>query len=157
MATSSSSNPAKAPAAARPRSPKGAYTDPALREQLKAVIQAGDKGGNPGQWSARKSQLLANEYKKAGGGYQNEAPTAAQAHLTEWTEQEWQTSDGPPAKRAGGTTRYLPKEAWDALTPAQKKATNAKKQTGSRAGEQHVANTAAAKIARTQADHGDDH
>lgn len=156
MAVPSSSKPAKAPAAP-PRRAKGAYTDPALREQLKAVIQAGDKGGNPGQWSARKSQLLAKEYEKAGGGYQNKAPTPAQAHLTEWTEQDWQTSDGPPARRAGGTTRYLPKEAWDALSPAQKKATNVKKQTGSRAGEQHVNNTAAAKTARKQAGHPDDH
>lgn len=127
MAASSSSNPAKAPAAARPRSPKGAYTDPALREQLKAAIQAGDKGGDPGQWSARKSQLLANEYKKAGGGYQNEAPNAVQAHLTEWTEQEWQTSDGPPAKRAGGTTRYLAQRGLGRANPRAEKGHQRKK------------------------------
>ena len=36
------------------------YTDPALRERLKAEITAGDKGGRPGQWSARKAQLLAS-------------------------------------------------------------------------------------------------
>ena len=32
-------------------------------------IKAGTKGGNAGQWSARKAQMLAREYKKAGGGY----------------------------------------------------------------------------------------
>ena len=35
------------------------------------AIKSGTKGGNPGQWSARKAQLLANNYKKAGGGYKN--------------------------------------------------------------------------------------
>ena len=32
-------------------------------------IKAGGKGGAPGQWSARKAQMLASAYKKAGGGY----------------------------------------------------------------------------------------
>jgi len=45
------------------------YTKPTLRKQLFEKIKAGDKGGSPGQWSARKAQLLAREYKSAGGGY----------------------------------------------------------------------------------------
>ena len=47
----------------------GVYTKPSLRKQLFEKIKAGDKGGAPGQWSARKAQFLAIEYKKAGGGY----------------------------------------------------------------------------------------
>jgi hypothetical protein len=47
----------------------GNYTKPALRERLFKQIKAGTKGGDPGEWSARKAQLLAAEYKKAGGGY----------------------------------------------------------------------------------------
>lgn len=47
----------------------GVYTKPTLRKQLFEKIKAGDKGGAPGQWSARKAQFLAAEYKKAGGGY----------------------------------------------------------------------------------------
>ena len=47
----------------------GNYTKPGLRKRLFQKIKAGDKGGDPGQWSARKAQLLAREYKKAGGGY----------------------------------------------------------------------------------------
>lgn len=47
----------------------GNYTKPTMRKRLFEKIKAGSKGGNPGQWSARKAQLLANEYKKAGGGY----------------------------------------------------------------------------------------
>jgi len=47
----------------------GNYTKPALRKRLFQKIKAGSRGGKPGQWSARKAQLLALEYKKAGGGY----------------------------------------------------------------------------------------
>lgn len=47
----------------------GNYTKPGLRKQLFNKIKAGTKGGDPGEWSARKAQLLASEYKKAGGGY----------------------------------------------------------------------------------------
>jgi len=47
----------------------GVYTKPGLRKTIFNRIKAGSKGGNPGQWSARKAQLLAKEYKKAGGGY----------------------------------------------------------------------------------------
>ena len=47
----------------------GNYTKPTMRKRLFNQIKAGSKGGNPGQWSARKAQLLANRYKKAGGGY----------------------------------------------------------------------------------------
>jgi hypothetical protein len=47
----------------------GNYTKPAMRKRLFNKIKAGSKGGDPGEWSARKAQLLASEYKKAGGGY----------------------------------------------------------------------------------------
>jgi hypothetical protein len=49
----------------------GNYTKPSLRKRIFNRIKAGSKGGNAGQWSARKAQLLASEYKKAGGGYTN--------------------------------------------------------------------------------------
>ena len=47
----------------------GNYTKPALRKRLFHRIKSGSKGGRPGQWSARKAQMLARAYKKAGGGY----------------------------------------------------------------------------------------
>lgn len=47
----------------------GNYTKPEMRKRLFNKIKAGTKGGNAGQWSARKAQLLASEYKNAGGGY----------------------------------------------------------------------------------------
>ena len=47
----------------------GNYTQPAMCKQLFNKIKAGSKGGKPGQWSARKAQMLAKEYKTKGGGY----------------------------------------------------------------------------------------
>jgi hypothetical protein len=47
----------------------GNYTKPTMRKRLFNRIKAGGKGGAPGQWSARKAQMLAVAYKKAGGGY----------------------------------------------------------------------------------------
>jgi len=47
----------------------GNYTKPAMRKKLFNKIKGGTKGGKAGQWSARKAQLLAKEYKAAGGGY----------------------------------------------------------------------------------------
>lgn len=49
----------------------GNYTKPTLRKRLFEEIKAGGKGGSPGQWSARKAQMLARQYKASGGGYKD--------------------------------------------------------------------------------------
>ncbi len=49
----------------------GNYTKPGMRKRIFSRIKAGTKGGNAGQWSARKAQMLAKAYKAAGGGYKN--------------------------------------------------------------------------------------
>jgi hypothetical protein len=49
----------------------GNYTKPTMRKRLFEKIKAGGKGGKPGQWSARKAQMLAKQYKDSGGGYKN--------------------------------------------------------------------------------------
>jgi hypothetical protein len=49
----------------------GNYTKPGMRKALFNSIKAGGKGGSPGQWSARKSQMLAMKYKQKGGGYRD--------------------------------------------------------------------------------------
>jgi len=139
--------------AARRRTIENTYSDPALRERLKNEIRSAAKGGEPGTWSARKSQLLTLAYQKAGGGYINRHPNSKQKDLKEWTKQEWQTANGKPARRAGTTARYLPKKAWDELSDAEKKATDDKKKAGSKAGEHTVANTMAAKKARKKVEH----
>lgn len=128
------------------------YTDPELRERLKEEIKRSDRGGKPGQWSARKSQLLAREYEKHGGGYKGEKDES-QKHLEKWTEEEWQTKEGDAKARQqdGETRRYLPKEAWENLSEGEKEETERKKREGSRQGKQHVGNTPEAKEARDKA------
>ncbi len=49
----------------------GNYTKPEMRKSLFNQIKAGGKGGSPGQWSARKAQMLAMKYKQKGGGYRD--------------------------------------------------------------------------------------
>lgn len=50
----------------------GNYTKPGMRKSLFNKIKAGGKGGAPGQWSARKAQMLAKQYKAKGGGYKSQ-------------------------------------------------------------------------------------
>ena len=127
------------------------YTDPALRERIKEELKAGDKGGREGQWSARKSQMLVQEYERQGGGYRG-PKDESQRHLEQWTAEEWQTKGGSADARHGDeTSRYLPKEAWDRLSHEEKAATDRKKRTASKAGTQHVANTGKAEQARKHA------
>tara|TARA_R100001443_G_scaffold112382_1_gene125893 strand:- start:1515 stop:1721 length:207 start_codon:yes stop_codon:yes gene_type:complete len=62
----------KAPAKKKTKSrvnEAGNYTKPTMRKSLFNRIKAGSKGGKPGQWSARKAQMLAKQYKDKGGGY----------------------------------------------------------------------------------------
>jgi hypothetical protein len=49
----------------------GNYTKPGMRKNMFESIKASGKGGKPGQWSARKAQMLAKRYKAKGGGYKN--------------------------------------------------------------------------------------
>jgi hypothetical protein len=62
---------AKKPATKSKVNEAGNYTKPGMRKAKFNKIKAGSKGGDPGEWSARKAQLLAAEYKKAGGGYKD--------------------------------------------------------------------------------------
>jgi hypothetical protein len=47
----------------------GNYTKPTMRKAIFNSVKAGGKGGAPGQWSARKAQMMAKQYKDRGGGY----------------------------------------------------------------------------------------
>ena len=108
-------------------------TNPKLWERIVEKTKAGTKGGDPGEWSARKAQLATAEYKKAGGGYVG--AKSEDNSLAKWTEQKWRTSDNKPSE---GKKRYLPDKAWDALSPAEKAATNRAKAKGNEAGKQFV-------------------
>ena len=88
-------------------------TDPELWEKVKAEVTAGEKGGRPGQWSARKAQMAVQEYKKEGGGYIG--PKSEDNSLVKWTEEEWGTKSGEKSTETG--ERYLPRDARKALSP----------------------------------------
>jgi len=115
------------------------YTKPELRERLKDRIMAGDKGGRSGQWSARKAQMLAAAYEKAGGGYTG-AKTAKQRSLSKWSKEEWGTKSGRPSTQGPSASgeRYLPRRALKSLTAAEYAATSRAKREGTRAGKQFV-------------------
>lgn len=114
-----------------------AYTDTALRERIKKRVMAGTKGGKAGQWSARKAQLVAQEYEKAGGGYTG-GKTKAQKSLSKWTGEEWGTKSGKPSTQGPKATgeRYLPKAAREALSPQEYAATTRAKREATKAGKQ---------------------
>lgn len=117
------------------------YTKPKLREALKQKIQRSSIGGKPGQWSGRKSQLLAQAYRKANGGYRSKKLTTQAQSLNRWTKQDW----GYSSPKQEGKGRYLPRKVWQDLTPAQKAAANRTKQQGTARGKQFVSNSVAAK------------
>jgi len=107
-------------------------TDPALWERIKKRITAGDKGGKPGQWSARKAQMSVLEYKKEHGGYKGSKKE--DNSLVEWTKQDWRTKSGKPSSETG--ERYLPKKAIENLSSAEYSRTSRLKRQAMKEGEQ---------------------
>ena len=109
-------------------------TDPSKWKRIVASVKAGTKGGDPGEWSARKAQLATQKYKSSGGGYVG--PKSSDNSLSKWTDQKWRTSDNKPSE---GKKRYLPDKAWSGLSAGEKAATNKAKAAGNKAGKQFVA------------------
>jgi hypothetical protein len=110
-------------------------TDPKLWEKVKTEVTHGDRGGRPGQWSARKAQLAVQDYKKGGGGYAGDKE--ADNHLQQWTDENWGTRSGRTSGETG--ERYLPERARNDLTGQEYAATTAKKQADTRKGKQFSA------------------
>jgi len=110
-------------------------TDPALWEKVKRRVMRGDKGGDPGEWSARKAQLAVAEYKKEGGGYVG--GRKADNSLARWTKEDWGTASGKPSGETG--ERYLPKAARKRLTKDEVARSTAKKRADTKAGKQFSA------------------
>ena len=92
----------------------------------------GDKGGKPGQWSARKAQLATAEYKKKGGGYAGKK--SDDNHLRQWTDEKWGTESGQRSNDTG--ERYLPEVARKSLTADEYERTTAKKRADTKKGKQ---------------------
>jgi len=116
-----------------------ARSDEPKWKRIVASVKAGDKGGKPGQWSARKAQLATQRYKKSGGSYSG-PKTEAQKSLSKWTKEDWGTKSGKPSTQGPKATgeRYLPKKARQALTSSEYAATTKAKREGTKAGKQFV-------------------
>lgn len=104
-------------------------TDPKLWERVKKKVTAGSKGGKPGQWSARKAQLAVAMYKDKGGDYIG--AKRKDNSLVVWTREKWDFIDGKKGNR------YLPEAVRKKLTPKEKRATNRRKRSATRKGEQY--------------------
>ena len=100
-------------------------SDPELWEKVKKEITDGDKGGDPGQWSARKAQMSVQEYKRRGGGYEDDGTEQEDTDLHEWTEEDWGTRSGEESGESG--ERYLPKRVRMLLTDDEYRRTTEKK------------------------------
>jgi hypothetical protein len=118
--------------------------DPAKWKRIVSEVKASSKGGDPGEWSARKAQLAVQKYKKSGGSYSG---PKSETSLSKWTKEKWRTSDNTPSK---GKKRYLPDAAWKSLSAGEKAATNRAKAAGNKAGKQFVSQpkTIAKKVAK---------
>jgi hypothetical protein len=109
-------------------------TNPTLWSKIVSSVKSGSKGGNPGQWSARKSQLAVKKYKENGGGYQGKKSSSNS--LKKWTDQKWRTKSGKPSLKTG--ERYLPEKAIKSLTKKEYASTTKAKREGIKKGKQFV-------------------
>jgi hypothetical protein len=116
-----------------------ARSDEPKWKRIVASVKAGSKGGDAGQWSARKAQLATQRYKASGGSYSG-PKTEAQKSLSKWTKEDWGTKSGKPSTQGKDATgeRYLPKKAREALTSSEYAATTKAKREGTKAGKQFV-------------------
>ena len=103
-------------------------SDPELWETVKDEFMQSDKGGDPGQWSARKAQLAVQEYKKRGGSYEDDGPDQEDTDLNTWTEEDWGTKSGTESGESG--ERYLPKKVRMLLTEDEYARSTQKKKDG---------------------------
>ena len=109
-----------------------------LWRRIQQKYYKSNKGGKPGQWSARKAQLAVQEYKKKGGKYVGNNRKKTDLH--KWTKEDWGTRSGRPSiqgKKATGE-RYLPRKARKALSKKEYKRTTAAKRRGIKKGKQFV-------------------
>ncbi|MGB3297364.1 MAG: Rho termination factor N-terminal domain-containing protein [Phormidesmis sp.] len=109
-------------------------TDPKLWEKVKQEYMDSDKGGESGQWSARKAQLSVKEYKRRGGGYEDDGAGQGETDLHQWTEEDWGTKSGEESAETG--ERYLPKKVRMLLTEAEYQRSTSKKKSDSHAGDE---------------------
>ena len=106
---------------------------------FKRILKNNQDGTKAGQWSARKSQSLVEDYEKEMGekgkkAYKSSKKTKSQKSLKKWGDQKWRTKSGKKSSKTG--ERYLPEKAIKALTDEEYKKTSAKKRKDMKKGKQ---------------------
>jgi hypothetical protein len=109
-------------------------SNPKLWSQVVSSVKSGSKGGNAGQWSARKAQIAVKKYKENGGGYKGKKSSSNS--LKKWTDEKWRTKSGKPSLKTG--ERYLPEKAIKSLSKKDYEKTTKVKKEGMKAGKQFV-------------------
>jgi len=124
---------------------------------------AGNKGkdihrGSDGKlknWSARAAQIASKKCKDpsygTGKSKKNESLEEAEGGLKAWEKEEWVHSDGRPCgsgDKDGSKSRCKPKSKWKTMSKKEKKADDAKKARGTKAGKQHVPATKKGKVTK---------
>ncbi|MGC1309622.1 MAG: hypothetical protein WA885_20560 [Phormidesmis sp.] len=109
-------------------------TNPELWEKVKQEYMESDKGGDPGQWSARKAQLSVQAYKRRGGGYEEDGTRQEETDLHEWTAEDWGTKSGDQSADTG--ERYLPQKVRMLLTEDEYQRSTQKKKSDSHQGDE---------------------
>ena len=110
-------------------------SNPTLWSKVVSSVKSGSKGGNAGQWSARKAHIAVKKYKENGGGYQGKKSESNS--LKKWTDQKWKTKSGKPSLETG--ERYLPEKAIKSLSKKEYESTTKAKREGLKKGKQFVA------------------
>lgn len=127
-------------------------SNPGLWETVKKEFMESDKGGDCGQWSARKAQLAVQEYKRRGGEYEDDGPDREDTDLNTWTEADWGTKSGDKSASTG--ERYLPKVVRMLLTEDEYRRSTKKKKTDSIDGDEQFSDQPAdvrEKVAKIKA------
>jgi hypothetical protein len=122
-------------------------TNEKLWKKVVSGVKRSNKGGKPGQWSARKAQLAVFLYKKKNGKYRGEKSRSNS--LSKWTKQRWRTRSGRNSvvgKNATGE-RYLPSGVIRKLSKKQYNYTTMLKRKSIKKGEQYSRNSSKARKA----------
>ena len=112
-------------------------TNEKMWKRIVASVKSGSAGGRPGQWSARKAQIVTKRYKKRGGGYKG--AKSSSNRLSKWSKQKWDyVSKGDEKKPRAKRGRYLPESVRKSLSASERAATNRKKRQASAKGKQRA-------------------
>ena len=99
-------------------------SNPKLWDSIKKKVTSGSKGGPSGKWSARKAQMVTQQYKSRGGKFKGSKNKKCNS-LSKWSREKWRYSSSSHSKRKSG--RYLPDIIHKHLSKSTQRKENKKK------------------------------